>query len=363
MSVRRCSFFFNNESECTEKFYLLWDIIPILVVWILFFVATVVHVISYSCFCCFKEDFKKKATRTNYGATDNTTTQQNSAMDNTTSEQPKKKKCIKAMQCFVFKLGYSLVRLLFGRKLGLIRETKKELTKDRFGREMEYINEYAMGENHCLHFMIVLKVIVFMAFCSAAAVDRFFVDSELSCDVSRDCYIVSNTYDKLPISNCTDWIDNRNVSTVCYAIVFDFSTAASVVGGLITTTILETTIIAYMCIFIYKKCCRCNGKWKPRVWFVLQLLLAIGELILAISLYIYFVDNPLASTLRRTGDWISFLGHPFSVALSIIIPWHLVISNRSSKKKILPSSSTILLEMQSQDLQNFANLNPARTDD
>ena len=93
----------------------------------------------------------------------------------------------------------------------------------------------------------------------AAGADAFFVQSELTCDVSRNCYILDGAYDPNPITDCTVVIDSDNLTAVCYDIVFDTSNALSTMGGLLTFSIVETAIVAYVIICLYKHCChRCS---------------------------------------------------------------------------------------------------------
>ncbi len=351
----RCSGFI-EENKCTEEWYLKVDIVPILFVWGLFLLIIIVLVISYLCLCCLnRERFENKDGNeedcssvchacgrcckckakkdnsnshlqlANYGATQVTPLQKSSdAID----------KIVKFLIIPVLKFGNSLVKLLFGGKLGLVREVPRAATFDRFGREQIYINEHSVEDRtHFLHFMLVMKVLVFLAFCLATGMDIFFVDSDLSCDASRDCYIFNDNYTQLPITNCSEYIDSRHETTVCYAIVLDFSGAASTMGGLLSATIIETAIIAYLSIFLYTKCCCgcCGTACKRIVWIVLQYLCAATILCVFIGLYWRFVDTNNASHLRRTGDWISFLGHPCSVAFSVLIPWHYVVDQDQCK--------------------------------
>ncbi len=368
MDFQHCSGIL-DENSCFEDFYLFLDIIPILVVWILVIVVIIILVIFYLCLCCLNSERFENSCQcsrchcpacgqlkcqdckscekcssshhichsirgcysckpeynsqseltepTNYGTTEVTVRKKRNSA-----------KCTRTgIVKFVLNCGNSLVKLLFGGKLGLVREFPQRTTADRFGRERLFINEYSVVESaHLLHFMLAMKVLVFFGFCFATGVDLFFVDSDLSCDASRDCYIFDDNYSQLPITNCSYFVDNRNFTTVCYAIVLDFSGAASTMGGLLSATVLETVIIAYTSIFFYTKCfCSCCREHKRKIWPIIQCGCAVIVLIGFIALYAVLVDKNTASTLRRTGDWISFLGHPCSVAFSMLIPWHYAV--------------------------------------
>ncbi len=365
MDFQRCSGIL-DENSCSEDFYLRLDIIPILIVWILVIVVIIILVISYLCLCCLNSKRFENSCQcrrchchacgrlkcqdctscedcssshhichsirgcysckpahleltepANYGATEVTVRKKRNSA-----------KCTRTgIVKFVLNCGNSLVKLLFGGKLGLVREFPQRTTADRFGRERLFINEYSVVESaHLLYFMLAMKVLVFFGFCFATGVDLFFVDSDLSCDASRDCYIFDDNYTQLPVTNCSDFIDSRNLTTVCYAIVLDFSGAASTMGGLLSATVLETVIIAYTSIFFYTKCfCSCCCEHKRKIWPIIQCGCAVIVLSVLITLYALFVDKSRASTLRRTGDWISFLGHPCSVAFSMLIPWQYAV--------------------------------------
>ncbi len=303
MEFQRCSGFFADENNCSEDFYLILDIIPIIVVWGLFLIAILLFGASYLCLCC-----------------------RGTAVTQETSKLAK-------VLIGVYKFGNLLVRLVFGGKLGLVRESQQETVSDEFGREKLFINQYPIQERaHFLHFMLGMKVLVFLAFCLASGVDIFFVDSDLSCDASRDCYIFNDDYTQLPVTNCSEFIDNPNETTVCYAIVLDLLGAASTMGGLLSSTIIETAIIAYVSIFLYTKCCcECCGKYKRYVWVVLQYVCALMVLSVFMGLYAAYIDKSRASQLRKTGDWISFLGHLCSVAFSMVIPWHYAVDPEQCK--------------------------------
>ena len=373
MVFQRCSGIL-DENSCSEDFYLFLDIIPILVVWILVIVVIIILVISYLCLCCLnserfenscqcpkchchacgrlkcqdcksceecssshhichsirgcyrcKPEYNSPSQLTEHSATYGTT--RFTVKKNPKSDDAIIDKMVKFIIFSVLNCGNSLVKLLFGGKLGLVREFPQRTTADRFGRERLFINEYSVVESaHLLHFMLAMKVLLFFGFCFATGVDLFFVDSDLSCDASRDCYIFDDNYTQLPITNCSDFIDSRNFTAVCYAIVLDFSGAASTMGGLLSATVLETVIIAYTSIFFYTKCfCSCCRKHKRKIWPIIQCGCAVIMLIGFIALYAKLVDKNTASTLRRTGDWISFLGHPCSVAFSMLIPWHYAV--------------------------------------
>ena len=232
---------------------------------------------------------------------------------------------------FALTLGNLLARLLYGGKLGLLRESPRATQNcDKYGRERMYINESPIREkSNGLHCMLSLRVLVFLGFCLAAGADAFFVQSELTCDVSRNCYILDDAYDPNPITDCSVVIDSDNLTAVCYEIVLDTSNALSTMGGLLTFSIVETAIVAYMIICLYKQCChRCSGCKGHRLCIIIAIqgVFALVTIAVAVGLYLCFVDRPAdATALHRAGAWIRFLGYPCSFAFSILVPWYQVV--------------------------------------
>ncbi len=193
-----------------------------------------------------------------------------------------------------------------------------------------YIDNYSIAEqSHFLHYMLATKVLVLLAFWLATGADTLFVRSELTCDASRDCYILDNNYEDLPLTDCTDILNSENLTAVCYDLALDVTGAVSTVGGLLSTTILETALIAYLSIFLYRSCCywQCKCRTVGRyIWIALQLITAVGILVFSILLYWKFGNSSTnVSGLRRAGKWIKFLGYPCSIAVSFLVPWQLVV--------------------------------------
>ncbi len=194
-----------------------------------------------------------------------------------------------------------------------------------------YIDNYSIAEqSHSLHYMLATKVLVFLAFCLATGADTLFVRSDLTCDASRDCYILDNNYEDLPLTDCTDILNSKNLTAVCYELVWDLAGAGSAMGGLLSITVFETAIIAYLSIFLYRYCCyrQSEAATKRRcIWICIQLFTAgyiIGGFV---GLYSRFGNKNAVSELRKAGNWIQFLGYPCSIATSVLVPWQLVVED------------------------------------
>ena len=67
---------------------------------------------------------------------------------------------------YTLTLGNLLARLLYGGKLGLLRESPRATQNcDKYGRERMYINESPIREkSNGLHCMLSLRVLVFLGF-------------------------------------------------------------------------------------------------------------------------------------------------------------------------------------------------------
>ena len=122
---------------------------------------------------------------------------------------------------------------------------QKNVTVDEFGRETMYINELEINEKpHLLHFMLGWKGLVFLAFwltTGAYIHSLIIVWSDLGCDASHDCYVLDTEYCELPIANCSEVLNNENLTAVCYILVFDLTQAcsATTLDGLLTSCLLK----------------------------------------------------------------------------------------------------------------------------
>ena len=243
--MSRC---FTHNQECQESVYLYWGTIPIGLAWGSCFLVGFCFLLCYLSLCC-----------------KDVSDQDSSGKNEPCANGPKgtkKKGCWKTcksicayLRLLFLKVGNLVARLLLGGKLGLLRETKKTVKEDKFEREVMYINELLISDkSHLLHFMLGLKFLVFLAFCLATGADIFFVQSKLTCDASLDCYKLDTNYNEFPLTDCTEALNSENITAVCYELVFDLSGAVSAMGGLVTISLIETAIIAYLSIAIYQKC-------------------------------------------------------------------------------------------------------------
>ena len=356
--MSRC---FTHNQECQEFVYLYWGTFPIGFAW------GSCSLVGFCFMCCYLSLCKCKYVPD----------QDSSGKNEPGANGPEgtKKKCWKKfksicadLRLLFLKVGNLVARLLLGGKLGLLRETKKTVTKDKFGREAMYINELPISKkSHLLHFMLGLKFLVFLAFCLATGADIFFVQSKLTCDVSLDCYKLDTNYDELPLTDCTEALNSENITAVCYELVFDLSGAVSAMGGLVTISLIETAINAYLSIALYQKCfqedkrcnlggtscsknrssqnvqqastesvrkgkiCSCSCSCRTCCYVFLQLTCAFLVVLVPSVLYLFLKDvNAEISMLRRAGNWITFLGYPCSVAFSILVPWQLVVDQEGA---------------------------------
>ena len=66
---------------------------------------------------------------------------------------------------YFMSLSNLMVRMVYGTNLGVLLESKRIVTKDKFGRQTMYIDEIPIVENsNSLHFMLVLKAFLWVAF-------------------------------------------------------------------------------------------------------------------------------------------------------------------------------------------------------
>ena len=234
-------------------------------------------------------------------------------------------KCCTCQTCFfapVLKIGNLLTRMLYGGKLGLVREfPRANSSDDEYGRETMYVNEFPIPRNsNVLHCMITLRVLVFFAFCFSAGGDALLVHLVITCKAGADCHF--HIFEDDPgLENCRIKTvpDSNNDTKVCY-LGLDLSNSLSTMGGLITFSTLETAIVAYTTIWLYKRCCyykgdlaTCRKTFRCVTVVAFQIIFAIATVSIAIVISIYF------------GEWERFFGYYCSVACSILIPWYLVL--------------------------------------
>ena len=186
-----------------------------------------------------------------------------------------RKCCCTDLPRYSRQLSHSLVQLLYGAHLGPIRESPKPTETEPDGlNTIIYIEDKQIKpEFNSMRFFLKAKSVFLVIFCASVLYDTFFIKTSLHrCDASIDCYILDHIYNEHPIENCTEVLDNPNVTAICYTLVFDTTEAASRVGGLLTfsTFILSVSsavIIAlyslflpYMTKWCLRKCCTSRPK-------------------------------------------------------------------------------------------------------
>ena len=152
-------------------------------------------------------------------------------------------------------LSHSLVQLLFGARRGPIRESPKPTEKESEGLDntIVYIDDKQIKpEFNSMRFFLKAKSVFLVIFYLSVLYDTFFIKTSLHrCDASIDCYLLDDNYNDYPIQDCTEILDNPNVTAICYTLVYDTTEAASRAGGLLTFSTLALSISSALIISVY----------------------------------------------------------------------------------------------------------------
>ena len=220
-----------------------------------------------------------------------------------------------------------VVRVVYGTKLGLLRESPKTVTVDKFGRQTTFIDSFPILENsNYFQFMLTLKALIWVAFSLTTGSDLLFVQSELNCVNSneQDCFILDNNYYEQPISNCTPIHESKDITAVCYKLALDYHAALVSMGGLLSFTRLELSVLAALNVRILM-CLKQKKKYCTPLWISIQLVFCIIIVVISVSLYGAFANRG-ASPLRLAGKMLNFLGFTTTFFLSSLIPWYYIVN-------------------------------------
>ncbi len=72
----------------------------------------------------------------------------------------------------------------------------------------------------------------------------FLIDESYACDPNLDCYpVLRKGFVLLPISNCSEFQLQANVTILCYQFVFEFAEGIGAMGGLVTVVVLSVKLV------------------------------------------------------------------------------------------------------------------------
>ena len=225
-------------------------------------------------------------------------------------------------------------RIVYGTSYGVLLESKRIVTRDKFGRQTMYIDEFpVLNNSNSLHFMFSLKAFLWLGFTLSTGADIFFVKSELDCDVGRHCYIQDDNYDEFPIrSNCTEVLNHVGRVGICYMLVWDYQMALAAMGGMLSFTRIELAILAAINVKIVNSLKR--RMKRTVVWGVVQFLICICLVVIAVGIFAAITSNRKVTLLRKVGSSFNFLGLVAMVVLSSLIPWISLVKSDYAMTKI-----------------------------
>ena len=231
-------------------------------------------------------------------------------------------------------LSNVVTRMVYGTSYGVLLESKRIVTRDKFGRQTMYIDEFPILNNsNSLHFLFSLKAFLWLGFTLSTGADIFFVKSELDCDVGRHCFIQDDNYDEFPIrSNCTEVLNHVGRVGICYTLVWDYQMALAAMGGMLSFTRIELAILAAINVKIVNSLKR---RMKHTVvWGVAQFLICICLVVIAVGIFAAITSNRKVTLLRKVGSSFNFLGLVAMVILSSLIPWSSLVKSDYAMTKI-----------------------------
>ncbi len=153
----------------------------------------------------------------------------------------------------------------------------------------------------------------------------YAVRSEYGCFIGRDCYILDQNFNELPIKNCTRY-DNEDseTKTICYNYNFVLLPALGDTGGaLVMTTILmvlTTKLILRLnkkkCYKKHKKCCYCAQ------------VIPLGCAIIGILTYevCIHLSTFKSAPFRLAGYGLQYAVVLIPLTITILTPWRQVVS-------------------------------------
>lgn len=225
---------------------------------------------------------------------------------------------------FLLHLGDIVIQIVYGSSFQTLLRKYKLVTEDKLGNQKLYLSIFKKSKS--LYFMLMLKAYVWLAFYLSIGSDLFFVQSELDCDVSRHCYILDGNYDEPPITNCTEVLNSKELTGVCYDLVFNYTMAIIAMGGLLTFTRKELSVLAAINIKILM--CLKNKRICTIFWIVVQALGCLIGSVIIFALYTNYYLNtktPKLSPLKLTGLCLNFLGILAMIVLSSMVPWSVIV--------------------------------------
>ena len=231
---------------------------------------------------------------------------------------------------FIYEKLCKLSKVVFGPPAGLFDKQKGSSSKD------VYINGKPVP--NCVLFILGGFMINFGFMAAFLFWDIFLIQGSSACDDDIDCFISSistvngsEVYTNDPISDCSEFTDNKNITIKCYRFVYQFGTGLAAVGGLITAVKILMKLISAIFIYIYSQsgrkicCCRLSVIFLIITHALFVPILFVGSWT-AIQVLVGFLNLSIST-------WIQIIFYTITVVTAFSIPWCIFVGKDEEEEE------------------------------
>ena len=231
--------------------------------------------------------------------------------------------CYRALSCsekvrtcceLMLKGIIKLAKVFFGTPTGLFH--KREATEEE---DAVYIGNKEVPYGILIR--LGVYVISFSLFALIVFWDIFLIKQSNSCDdTTIDCFVNTTAEGEL-ITNCSQYAELTNITITCYKFVFDYGSALSAVGGLLTMIKITMKIIAAAFLALYGSIGqRCGHKVRlcPLIFHMILVLLIPIAIPIA-TIILISTSSLFHFSLAIIFRVILFL---FTILIGCTIPWY-----------------------------------------
>ena len=183
--------------------------------------------------------------------------------------------------------------------------------------------------------LLALYTISFSLFAFAVFWDIFLIRESHGCDdTTIDCFPANiSSFDLRPIDDCSRW-EKVNVTITCFTFVYEFGTALSAFGGLITMLRLLMSTISALLLWCHngalnnrhcRSCCGISAAFVQYFLAVTLILVSFGGLVafLALSGIDRPTDDFVGGILDKLSlaNFLEIIAFMLIVGVGLLFPW------------------------------------------
>ena len=224
--------------------------------------------------------------------------------------------------------GNSLILWLYGGRLTRVEVVNQQNVLYIDGNKIQ-----ETGKLRCVRSLLLINAVTLATLLALIFCDAFFVktDFELGCLVNLDCYIANQNYTKLPI-NCSDYVI-KDEKIACYQFTYDLFQAFADTGGVLSMATLGVVVMTKMWIGCGKS--RCTH-WCTLITIkIVFYIILIGIVITAVA-FIHLHTHESYTFLRDIGHALKFVAVAVSITITTITPWFLLRITQNENEEELP---------------------------